>query len=56
MENTEKLVAACWAMWSAIQLANSKNIYGEYAGLMHVAREAMIMCGQLEQESEKHDC
>lgn len=55
MENNEKLIAACWAMWSAIQQAQAVDTYNETINsLAKNAKEAMIRCGQIE-EREKHE-
>ncbi len=50
MENNEKLIAACWAMWSAIQQAQAVDIYNEAINsLAKIAKEAMTRCGQIEE-------
>lgn len=49
MENNEKLIAACWAMWSAIQQAQAVDIYNEAINsLAKIAKEAMTRCGQID--------
>ena len=51
VENNEKLIADCWAMWSAIQQAQAVNTYNESINsLAKIAKEAMIRCGQIEEE------
>lgn len=43
MENNEKLIAACWTMWGAIQQAKSVDTYNEpICSLYNIAKEAMI--------------
>lgn len=51
MDKEEKLIAACWAMWSAIQQAQAVDTYNESINsLAKIAKEAMTRCGQLEEE------
>ena len=54
MENNEKLIAACWAMWGAIQQAKSTDVYNETLGaLYNIAKEAMIRAEQIKQPAEE---
>lgn len=55
MSDRDKLVAACWAMWSAIELAYLRDTEGHYTSLRKVAREVMTMSGQFKQEEQKND-
>lgn len=50
MENREeKLIAACWAMYSAIQQAQATDVYDEkLKSLYEIAKAAMIRCGEAE--------
>lgn len=51
MENNEKLIAALWTIWGAIQQAKSTDAYNETLGtLYNISKEAMIRCGQIEKE------
>ena len=54
MENNEKLIAACWAMWGAIQQAKSTYAYNETLNaLYNIAKEAMIRAEQIKQPAEE---
>ncbi|MFQ9886133.1 hypothetical protein [Negativibacillus massiliensis] len=53
MENDEKLIAACWTMWGAIQQAKSVDTYNEpICSLHNIAKEAMIRAEQIKQPEE----
>ena len=55
MDKEEKLIAALWAMYAAIQQAQAIDIYDEQLNsLLAIAKEAMIRCGQLEETNCKH--
>lgn len=50
MDKEEKMVAALWSMYAAIQQAQAIDIYDEQLNsLLSIAKEAMIRCGQLEE-------
>ena len=51
VEKNERLIADWWAMWSAIQQAQAVNTCNESINsLAKIAKEAMIRCGQIEEE------
>lgn len=51
MEKSEKLLAACWAMYAAIQQAQAVDTYNDKLNsLLKIATDAMQRAGQLEQE------
>ena len=39
MGDNEKLIAACWVMWAAIEVADAKSINGEYGSLKRIAKK-----------------
>lgn len=50
IDNTreEKLIAACWAMYSAIRQARAGDIYDEkLIALYEIAEDAMMRYGQI---------
>lgn len=54
MDKEEKLIAACWAMWGAIQQAKSVDTYNELiCSLYNIAKEAMIRAKQIKQPKEE---
>lgn len=47
-KDNEKLVAACWAMYSAIQQAQACDIYNDALNsLIKIAKDVMYMCDQI---------
>ena len=47
----EKLIAACWAMYSAIQQAQACDTYNDALNsLLKIAKEVMYMCDQIGSE------
>lgn len=54
MDKEEKLIAACWTMWGAIQQAKSVDTYNDpLCSLYNIAKEAMIRAEQIKQPEEE---
>lgn len=52
MDNEDKLLAAVWTMWGAIQNAHANDVYNENINSVYdIAKQAMERSGQLEAQT-----
>lgn len=52
----KRLVAACWTMYTAIQMVTSENLYmGNSNNLLEIAKNAMLYAGLIQKEVQDNE-